>query len=65
MLGAQLGEEALPVFNVIVDSEETSHVYVGQQPLTATDNHVCVCICFGQRLNNKKLLIQRSLSLNY
>lgn len=48
MVGAQLGEEALPVFRVIVDSVEARHVYVGKQPLTSTSNHVFVCTCLGE-----------------
>lgn len=44
MSGAQLGEETLPVFRVVVDSVEALHIYVGHQPLIGTKNHVSVCI---------------------
>lgn len=45
MSGAQLGEETLPVFRVIVNSVEALHIYVGYQPLIRTKSQVCVCGC--------------------
>lgn len=48
MLGAQLGEETLPVFRVIVDSVEALHIYVGHQPVISTKHHVWVCTCLDE-----------------
>lgn len=48
MLGAQLGEETLPVFRVVVDSIEACHIYVGHQPIFNIKNHVLVCSCLDR-----------------
>lgn len=54
MLGAQLGEETLPVFRVIVDSVEARHIYVGHQPLIGAKHHLRVCTYLDGNKNKMK-----------